>query len=146
MGVAEERWSILVPELIVRDRRRSLRFYCEVVGFRERFARPENGFSFIEMGEAQIMLEEMRSNPADAWLTGELTPPFGRGMNLQIEVPDVGAIHDRVVAEGHPLFRPLGTSWYRQGDRESGQSEFLVQDPDGYLLRFIQHLGERPSP
>ncbi|HAT7741725.1 TPA: VOC family protein, partial [Vibrio vulnificus] len=27
----------------------------------------------------------------------------------------------------------------------SGQKEFLVQDPDGYLLRFSQYLGEKPK-
>jgi len=35
-------------------------------------------------------------------------------------------------------------SWYEVGsDKEEGQIEFLVQDPDGYLLRFIEPLGER---
>ncbi|HFQ4989843.1 TPA: VOC family protein, partial [Vibrio vulnificus] len=26
-----------------------------------------------------------------------------------------------------------------------GQKEFLIQDPDGYLLRFSQYLGEKPK-
>jgi hypothetical protein len=46
---------------------------------------------------------------------------------------------------GLPLFRPPATSWYRDGGIEHGQTEFLVQDPDGYLLRFMQPLGERPA-
>jgi hypothetical protein len=48
-----------------------------------------------------------------------------------------------------PLFRALEESWYPVSEREEeGQLEFLVQDPDGYLLRFCQVLGsrERPSP
>ncbi len=34
-------------------------------------------------------------------------------------------------------------NWYDEGNVLSGQREFLVQDPDGYLLRFTQYLGEK---
>ncbi len=30
------------------------------------------------------------------------------------------------------------------GDRMGGQQEFLVQDPDGYLVMVAQRIGERP--
>lgn len=30
--------------------------------------------------------------------------------------------------------------WYRATDKELGNKQFLVQDPDGYLLRFFQDL------
>ncbi|MEO9168740.1 MAG: VOC family protein, partial [Aestuariivirga sp.] len=33
--------------------------------------------------------------------------------------------------------------WYRAGDEEVGQRQFLVQDPDGYLLRLCQPIGRR---
>ena len=32
----------------------------------------------------------------------------------------------------------------RSGEMEVGQLELIVQDPDGYLLRLAQALGERP--
>jgi lactoylglutathione lyase len=38
----------------------------------------------------------------------------------------------------------IETKWYRHDDIEHGQTQFLVQDPDGYLLRFMQDLGQRP--
>ena len=34
--------------------------------------------------------------------------------------------------------------WYRKDSIEVGNKQFLVQDPDGYLLRFTQDLGKRP--
>ena len=34
-------------------------------------------------------------------------------------------------------------NWYRQGNRLLGNKEFLIQDPDGYLLRFFEDLGEK---
>jgi catechol 2,3-dioxygenase-like lactoylglutathione lyase family enzyme len=135
-----ESWAALVPELLVADLQRALAFYCDLCGFKVRYARPEDGFAYIELGGAQIMLEELCD---DSWLTGPLDPPFGRGTNLQIEVADVAALAAQLQAAGQKLFRPLVTEWYRQDDVEHGQSQFLVQDPDGYLLRFIQPLETR---
>jgi hypothetical protein len=45
-------------------------------------------------------------------------------------------ISERLCEAGVPLFRPLRESWYRGEGAEFGRVEFLVQDPDGYLLRF----------
>ena len=42
------------------------------------------------------------------------------------------------------LFADPAEHWYRQGQILLGRREFLVMDPDGYLLRFAQSLGERP--
>jgi hypothetical protein len=33
--------------------------------------------------------------------------------------------------------------WYRTGEVETGARQFLVQDPDGYLIRFSAYIGER---
>ena len=77
------------------------------------------------------------------WDVGELVPPFGRGINLQMMVDALEPILDVLDAVGWPLFREPNLAWYRAGDQESGQTEFLVQDPDGYLLRFAQDLGMR---
>ena len=140
-----DHWSVLVPEMLVRDLARSLVFYCDLLGFTEKFGRPEDGFVYIETGHAQIMLEAMPDDLSNVWVTGELAPPLGRGLNLQIEVADVRVIHDRLAMAGIDLFRPLRRSWYREGEHENGQDEFLVQDPDGYLLRFMQHIGTRPA-
>lgn len=136
----DQTWAHLVPELSCTDIAASLAFYTGVLGFSVRFARPEDRFAYLEREGAELMLEQANGH----WQTGPLERPLGRGVNFQVEVTDVQALHDAVVAAGVPLFRPLRTSWYRTGDLESGQAEFLVQDPDGYLLRFCQHLGERP--
>jgi catechol 2,3-dioxygenase-like lactoylglutathione lyase family enzyme len=139
---AAEGWAALVPELLVTDLDRALAFYRDACGFRLRFARPEDGFAYLALGAAQIMLEEIAEG---AWVTGPLDPPLGRGVNLQIEVPDVAALAARLSAAGVTPFRPTETAWYREGDTLHGQAELMVQDPDGYLLRFVQVLGERPA-
>lgn len=129
----------LIPELSVSDIGRSLDFYSGVLGFAVEYSRPEDGFFFLSLEGSQIMVEAVN----DHWWTGELEHPFGRGINFQIEVSDVAVLVERLEEAGVALFRPVCEKWYRGGDAEFGQIEFLVQDPDGYLLRFIQDIGER---
>jgi hypothetical protein len=45
---------------------------------------------------------------------------------------------------GWDLYEQPNDAWYRIGELEVGRREFLVQDPDGYLLRFAEDLGTRP--
>jgi len=33
--------------------------------------------------------------------------------------------------------------WYRSNDLQFGERNFLVPDPDGYLLRFAEDLGTK---
>lgn len=134
-------WAALVPEMLVVSLGRALDFYIGLCGFRLRYTRPEDGFAYLERGQAQIMLEEIG---AEVWQTAPLDPPLGRGVNLQIEVADLAPLEARLQAAGWPLFRTAETAWYRDGDVEHGQRQVLVQDADGYLLRFMQPLGERP--
>ena len=137
-------WALLVPELSVRNLNQSLKFYRDTLGFVEKISRPEDRFSYLEMGQAQIMIDEIPEGAATSWQTGPLDAPLGRGINFQIEVKDLHALHQRVGDAGYDIFQPLEIAWYRDGDHEHGQEQFLVQDPDGYLLRFMQNLGKRP--
>jgi catechol 2,3-dioxygenase-like lactoylglutathione lyase family enzyme len=136
----DEYWSPLVPELTVANLQRSLLFYTSA-GFAVRFQRDEPPFAYLEMGQAQIMLEQQ--NP-DGWNIEPLDRPLGRGINFQLEVVDVELTHSAMCALGFLPFRDLQDNWYAVSEQsEEGQREFLVQDPDGYLLRFAQYLGRR---
>ena len=136
----------LVPELLCSSLKDSLAFHVGLVGFTVLYDRPEDGFAYLDLEGAELMLEEApeRTDDARVWWTAEPEKPYGRGINLQIEVADVYAIHARLNAAGWPLFRPIEEKWYRKDDGEVGNRQVLVQDPDGYLFRFFSDLGERP--
>ena len=125
----------LVPELIVSDISRSVEFYTRVLGLDVMFDRPEERFAYLDRQGAQLMLEQ----PTDrAFLLDDLHFPYGRGVNLQIDVDDLDALYESVVeAEGRVML-PLEEKSYRVGDDMFGQRQFVVVDPDGYLLRFCQ--------
>ena len=129
----------LVPELKVSDFERSLSFYVDLAGFEILYERPEEAFAYLSLGGAELMIER----DDGMWSTGPLERPYGRGINLQIEVPDAEALHERFVARGYPVMVPMEERWYRRNDVYVGQKQFLVQDPDGYLLRFGEDLGTR---
>ncbi len=131
----------LVPELMVSNLAASLQFWCELAGFSVAYARPEEGFAFLYLGGAQVMLEDI-SVPGRKWLTGPLEKPFRRELNFEIGVDDAGALCSVFEAAGWPIYLPLETKTYRTSDASAMQSQFAVQDPDGYLLRFSQSLSQ----
>jgi len=132
-------FSPLVPELTVFDLAASVRFWCGVLGFRVAYERLEAGFAYLEREGAQVMLCLTNGN----WETGPEERPLGRGVNFQIRVSSLAPLLDRLAAEPWPLFLAQHDAWYRVGDVETGNRQFLVQDPDGYLLRFFEDLGMR---
>jgi catechol 2,3-dioxygenase-like lactoylglutathione lyase family enzyme len=156
----------MVPELDVLDLEASLSFWCGILGFTVAYDRPERGFAYLEWPVAApgqtTPAQDSRAQPkpiASAcgaqvmlcrrnghWETAAAERPFGRGINFQFHVDSVSPLLDRLSDAGWKLFRPVEDNWYRAGNVETGCREFLVQDPDGYLLRFSEDLGLRPLP
>ena len=87
------------------------------------------------------MLQEISDN--DKWDLAPLTYPFGNGINFQLEVSSVDSIYSKLKESGYDIAFEIEENWYRQDDKLLGNKEFLVQDPDGYLLRFSEDLGKK---
>jgi len=141
--MSDDEWAKLVPELNVTDINETLEFYINTLGFEMKYGRPEEGFAYLDKEGAQIMVEEVQQS-ARTWVTGPLEKPYGRGINFQIEIADVDALYNKLIDMDYALFMDIEEKWYRTGDTMGGNRQFLVQDPDGYLLRFFTHLGEKP--
>lgn len=123
----------LTPELDVTDLAKSIAFYA-LLGFGVAYERTEEGFSFLACPGASLMLQ-VASGPGRRFRTALLERPFGRGVNFQIEVADVEGAYRRVVEAGHEVVVPLEERWYRVEPNEVGNLQFVVADPDGYLIR-----------
>jgi len=140
----------LVPELYVSDLSASVAFYVGLLGFRVEYERPEESFAALSLGAALLMLEEApalsRATPEEfqrgQWRTADLEKPFGRGLNLEIEVSNVAEIASRISAGGHPLLLELHDKSYRVGAEHRAVRQLLVADPDGYLIRLSQPVAE----
>lgn len=125
------KFNSLIPELSVTNILTSTKFYV-LLGFNVKYERKENKFVFLEYENNQIMIEEINNN----WSVGKLSYPFGNGINLSMEVSDIDALYQKVKKLDIPIFRELKVSEYKVDDEVYQDKEFLIQDPDGYLLRF----------
>jgi catechol 2,3-dioxygenase-like lactoylglutathione lyase family enzyme len=147
---------VLVPELDVAELTRSLSFYTDVLEFRVLFERPDERFAYLERDGVDLMLQEA-AGPGRRFRTGVLDHPFGRGVNFQLRVDDVDAVHARAVGAGADIVVAIEERWYRvdvaerggrwrrTGPIEVGNRQFVLADPDGYLWRPFRDLGERAS-
>ena len=129
-----------IPELSVTNLENSLNFY-KIAGFKVEYDRPKNKFAFISLGEIQFMLQEIANN--DKWNVAPLSYPFGNGINFQLEVENLDEIYNSFKNSNYKITFDIEENWYRQDNKLLGNKEFLIQDPDGYLLRFSEDLGEK---
>ena len=128
-----------IPELSVTNLENSLNFY-KTAGFKVEYDRPENKFAFISLGKIQFMLQEIADN--DKWDVAPLSYPFGNGINFQLEVENLDEKYNSFKNSNYKITFDIEENWYRQDNKLLGNKEFLIQDPDGYLLRFSEDLGE----
>jgi catechol 2,3-dioxygenase-like lactoylglutathione lyase family enzyme len=130
-----EELAAVAPELFVPDVDASLRFYVDTLGFRlVRTDPPGEGphtFALLMLDNAVFMI-------AHESLAGDATRPRsgerrGRGIHVRIMVPDVDAVYERVRAKGVRIRVPID-------DRDYGLRDFIMEDADGYDLRFASPL------
>ena len=131
----------LIPELSITNFNRSLKFYTKILGFKLDYKREEEGFAFLSFYKCQIMIDSV--GKGRTWRTGVLKYPLGRGVNFQIEVDEIDSLLQRLKKHKVKLFSKLEDKWYRKSKNYVGNRQFLVQDPDGYLLRFFEDLGTK---
>ena len=117
----------MIPELSVFDIGRTKKFYSEL-GFKIEYERAEDTFQ-----DSQFMFEQLHD---DGWNIGELVYPLGRGINFSIAVDNIEELYQLVKNLNIELYRELTRNIYQVNGIEETQIEFLIQDPNGYLLRF----------
>ena len=133
-------WARLAPAMIVSDLAASLCFWIDLLGFSIAYERPEDEFVYLSRSGAHVMLYQR----CDMYETGALDPPYGRGIMLQIQVDDVGAVAATLGNRDWVVYQPIKEDWFAAGEVERGLRQFLVQDPDGYLLMIYEEIGVRP--
>ena len=129
----------LVPELDVSNLNLSREFYVDLIGFNEVFSRPDDAFVYLRLGRSDLMLQQA-DGPGRRFRTAPLAQPYGRGINLQIAHPDLETAYKRLHASRATIVVPWETKTYRTGTTEVHVDQFVVADPDGYLIRLQREL------
>ena len=125
------KFNKLIPELSVTDIGISKEFYIKL-GFKVLYERKEDKFAFLELEGNQIMIEQINDN----WNTGALEYPFGRGINISMSIDNINDFYNKLINNDIKMYKDLMVNKYRVDNYEYEDIEFLIQDPDGYLLRF----------
>ena len=125
------KFNKLIPELSVTNIEKSKEFYKNI-GFKIMYERVEDKFCFLEFEGNQIMIQEEN----DTWNVGDMEYPFGRGINISMSVSDVESLYNIIKNQNIKIFKELEIHKYKVNDKIYNDLEFLIQDPDGYLLRF----------
>ena len=131
-------FNAVVPELAVTDWRNSLAFYCEVLGFEIVYSRPDEGFAFLRHGEAQLMIDQIGIDRTFGDAAGLVDGALGRGINLQIRVASLDPLLEGLRRAGVSLLLDCEERIYTIAGQDMVQRQFVVKDPDGYLLRFCE--------
>jgi len=115
------------PEFFVRDVERSVAFYTERLGFA--VLRQEPDFAVVALGESHVLLAA-EAHTSRGWLEAG---PRGLGLNVRIMVDDVDAVYRRAKNAGVPIVQEIADRFY-------GLRDFILADPDGFMLRFASPL------
>lgn len=124
----------MVPELTVFNIKESKDFYTKILGFEIVFERPEDKFIFMELEGSQIMIQELHD---DGWNVGDMKYPLGQGINFEIEVNDLNSLHNKLLTHQIVFYRKMKNTVYKVKGEDVVQKEFIIQDPNGYMLRFV---------
>ena len=111
-----------VPVLYVADMDESIRFYCDVLGFR--CANRMDGWASLQHGPAEIMLSLPNEHlPFEkATFTG----------SFYFQAQDVDSLWKQI--------REKATVVYPIEDFDYGMREFAIRDSNGYVLQFGQEI------
>ena len=132
-------WNQMLPEFDVFNLEESLHFYTSLIGFNIVYERKEDKFAFLQLEDVQLMLQEINEE-GNKWGTGKLEYPLGVGINFQIDVTNIDEIYGNLRKANYKIFVEIEEHWYRKDEILMGCREFLVQDPNGYVLRFSQDI------
>ena len=78
------------------------------------------------------MIDQINNN----WNTGILEYPFGRGINISMSIKNIDQYYNKIKEKNIKIFQEIQINKYQVDEKIYEDKEFLIQDPDGYLLRF----------
>ena len=122
----------LTPNLVVSNVERSIAFYRDVLGFTLTTTVPDASpfvFAILQSGGVEIFLNA--PEPAIAEYPAFAKRPIGGTLTLYIEVHGIKGLFDTLKSRVQ-IVGPLEKKFY-------GVTEFVIQDPDGYLITFGEH-------
>ena len=118
----------IVPQLTVRDVKRSVEFYVERFGFRATHLDPpdEPVFAALEREDSNLFLVSEGSREEPYQVEDIKANKRGVGVRVYFEVDDARVVYNDLKSSGVEILREIATN------EEEEYTEFSLLDPDGY--------------
>ena len=137
--------NALVPELWCSDFRKSQDFYVDVLGFEVVQQRGSDPHAYLALQGSQIMIAHWAFDGSwEPWHPMPMEQPYGRGINFQFMIKGVRELYDRVLSKGTEPFLKIHEVEIWRTDCMDTRRQFMVLDPDGYVLRYSESIRQRP--
>ena len=133
-------WAKIITELHVTNLDASLAFWKGIIGFEIAYRCEEEKLVYLEHPEGQQIMLCQRHGRFE---TGTHAVSAWPGRDVSNLFPGYQFDLANLVGQNWPIYLGPREVWRKTGNRESGQQEVFVQDPDGYLLMLAQNIGER---
>jgi glyoxylase I family protein len=132
----------MAPLLQVFDMPTSIRFYCDILGFRivtssDGKPAPEFDWVMLSLNDVGLMLNTAYERPNRPPKPQPARIAAHRDTTLYFGSPDVDAVYDHLRAKGVNVDAPK-VAWY-------GMKQLYITDPDGYLLCFQWRAEQNPG-
>lgn len=128
------KFTKLTPNLVVNDVARSVAFYRDNLGMQMGMSVPEQPpyvFASVIHGSIEVFFNSKEAVAED--FPQMLAHGIGAAMTLYLEVEEVDGLHRDLSAKGVKVVMEPKTQFY-------GMREFMIADPDGWLLMFAQRV------
>ena len=122
----------VTPNLVVSSVEQSIAFYRDLLHFAVTATVPEeapHAFAIVQSGGVEIFLNA--PGPAIAEYPAFANRPIGGTLPLYVEVQGIKQLYEALRPQLQ-IVTPLEKKFY-------GVTEFVIQDPDGYLITFGEH-------
>jgi lactoylglutathione lyase len=122
------------PNLVVRDLRKSLAFYRDLLGFSIIVTVPDQApyiFTLLQRDGIALFLSDAAAVAKEPASTSEHVGKSG--VALYFDVQGLRDLHKALKGAGVPVIAPIEKKFY-------GTTEFSVTDPDGYVVTFAEQL------
>ncbi|MCK4521917.1 MAG: VOC family protein [Nanoarchaeota archaeon] len=125
-----------IYRLSVSDFENSFDFYTKIIMFKSKYKTKEPKSAVLSFEENRIIIEQA-NNYQD---TGKTEPSLGEGITFQIKVKSIESVLKSLEGNKCPIYSKPEEVSYKRNGRLIGNKRFLIKDPDGYLLRFVEDL------
>lgn len=144
-------WPRISSSVFYRDPARAIDWLCDAFGFELRLKVEGEGgeivHSELEYGEGLIMVGGeggWHSLPERSFARSPRSLGNANTQSLMVYVDDVRAHHDRAVASGALVFKPLAVSDY--GEEYWADEGYGCEDLEGHTWYFAQRLRTKGQP